>query len=150
MKLTIQVTPEMVGLSWRRVLRSGLTAITAAMLGGALISKFLQGRFMTGSIVGLGISMVLCALLMRPLARARLKITDEGIEQLDGPIICKDAITAVNEYTEKKYAGIEIVGKGKPKWLRDYRIFVPAAAPEYQQIKELIRSWTSPQDWHAA
>ena len=150
MELTFQVTPAMVGLSWRRVLRSGLTAITAAVLGGALLSKFLQGRFMTGSIVGLVISMVLCALLMRPLARTRLKVTDESIEQLDGPIIRKDAIAAVNEYTQKKCAGIEIIGKGKPKWLRDYRIFVPAAAPEYQQIKELIRSWTTPQDWHAA
>ncbi len=105
---------------------------------------------MTGSIVGLGVSMFLYALLMRPLARTRLKVTDESIEQLDGPIILKDAIAAVNEYTRKKCAGIEIIGKGKPKWLRDYRIFVPAAAPEYQQIKELIQSWTTPQDWHAA
>ncbi|HKN72753.1 MAG TPA: hypothetical protein VJX30_17100 [Terriglobales bacterium] len=107
-----------------------------------------HGRLLIGSMVGIIIAAFVCPLLMRPLSRTKLRLTDDTIEALDGPVIRRDAIASVNEYTTSNCPGFEIVGKGKPRWLRKYSIFVPAALPEYQHVRKVVQSWATAQEWH--
>ena len=99
-------------------------------------------------MVGLAISLAVCALLVRPLSRTKLRLTDDSIEQMDGPVIRKDGIARVNEYTDGKCPGIEIIGNAKPLWLHKYSIFVPAALPQYPGVRQLVHGWATPQHWH--
>ena len=148
MELTLQLTPEMVGLGWRRVLLLGLRSMAITVLVEALVSRLVYSQFMNSGVLVLGISMFFGPLIARALARTKLRINAEGIEELDGPTIHKDEIALVNEYIAGPRSGIEITGKNRPRWLRRYQIYVPAAMPEYRQVRELVRSWVRPQDWH--
>jgi len=91
---------------------------------------------------------MLCSLMMRPLSRTKLRVTNDTIEQLDGPVIRKGEIARVNEYAESQTPGIEIIGNAKPRCLRDYCIFVPAALLQYEELKRVVHEWVNPHDWH--
>jgi hypothetical protein len=148
MDATYQVTPEMLGLTWQRMLPRVLIAGILGSSGGFLLSFLLHGRLSIGSVVGLVVGVLIPTLLQRPLSRTKLRLTDDTIEELDGPVINKDGIARVNEYSDANCPGIEIIGAGKPGWLRKYRIFVPAALPEYQQVRKVVQGWVSAQEWH--
>lgn len=144
---TYQVTPEMVGLTWRRVLIHGLRVVGFPLVCWILLSELFYKRVISGSaVVGAALGVLICVLLLRPLSRSKLRISDVAIEELDGPVIHKNEITCVNEYSNNDTHGIEIFKK--PRRFRKYSIFVPAALPQYEHIKRVVQEWTNPRDWH--
>ncbi len=142
MNTTYVLTPEMLGITWRRILTRTLSASALAVLSWGLCYSVFHHRPPVGSLIGLEVAIVVCALLMRPLSRARLRITNDSIERSDGPVIRKDEIYRVNEYPPgHQVPGIEIIANRKPLWLRGHRIFVPAALPDYQEVKRIVHEW---------
>jgi len=148
MNATYEVTPEMLGLTWGRLLMHAVKGGLLGALVGGLVAIIFHGRLSVETIAGAVIVAFLSILPMRPFSQTKLRLTDDSIEELDGPLIPKAAIARVNEYSDENGAGIEIVGDGKPRWLRKYRIFVPAALPEYQDVRRVVEHWTPPQMWH--
>ena len=148
MNATYQITPEMLGLSWRRLLLWALRAGLAGLIAGVLVSFAFHGHVTVGGALGLVAGAAISVLLMRPLSRTKLRITDDRIEESDGPAISKDAIERVNEYSDEACSGIEIIGKGKPRWLRKYSIFVPSSLPDYVEVRNVVLGWAAPQNWH--
>ncbi len=122
-------------------------SILASLVGLLFLSMGIHGRLLIGSMVGLVSAAFIRPLLMRPLSRTKLRLTDDTIEELDGPVIRRDAIASVSEYINDSCPGFEIVGKGKPRWLRKYTIFVPATLPEYQHVRKIVQSWAVAQEW---
>lgn len=150
MEATYQITPEMLGLTWGRILRHAMKTCLLFVGLWWVMALMFHRPVLTGSVVG-GISGVLLSvLLMRPFSRTQLRITNDSIETSDGPVIHLDAIARISEYNDGEFRGIEVVGVAKPRWLRKYSIFIPAALPEFPQIRQLIESWVPVQMWHKA
>jgi hypothetical protein len=137
----------MLGLTWRRVL-SRLATSAFLLLLWVVAWRLLHGSILVSSVVGLIVSIVLWHLLLRPLSRTTLRVATDRIEQSDGPVIRRDEVERVNEYAATKVPGIEIIGHARPRWLRHYQIFVPAALPEYEEVKRVVREWIAPEEWH--
>ena len=150
MDATYQITPEMLGLSWRRILRHAI--MTCLLYGGCwwLVTLVFHRHFVTDAVAGGLGGVLLTVILVRPFSRTRLRVTDESVETSDGPVIRRDEIAQVIEYSDGELQGIEIVGAAKPRWLRKYSVYVPAALPEYSHIKQLIERWVPAQKWHKA
>ena len=150
MEATYQITPEMLGLTWRRILRHAMKTCLLFVGIWWLLALVFHRPVLSGAVVGGLGGVLLSVLLMRPFSRTQLRVTNDSIETSDGPVIRHDAIARINEYNDGEFRGIEIVASAKPRWLRKYSIFIPAALPEYPQIRQLIERWVPVQTWHMA
>lgn len=149
MEATYVITPEMLGLTWRRVLLHALGAGVATIVLWTVWNWLFHAPLSTSSLISVVLVTTTCILLTRPLSRIKLQISDSNIECLGGPVIGRDEICRVNEYIAKReVSGIEIFGNRKSRWLPKYRIFVPAALPQFQDVRQVVHGWVGDQDWH--
>src|SRR5690348_7510872 len=110
MDLTCQVTPEMVGLSWRRTLLNALRDGVIVLLSFATWSNLVhRPMLLRDFMVALGVA-VLSPFFRRSWSRTTLRLTDDSIEQSDGLRISKDSIARVDEHTNDAHPGLEITG----------------------------------------
>lgn len=131
------------------MLLRALLTVGAVLVFCLVVAKVFYGRPITVGIFGSAISTFICFLLMRPLSRTKLRLTDDSIEQVDGPVIRKGEVSRVNEFVNSSgVAGIEIIADAKPRWLRDYRISLPASMANYEHVKQVVQGWTRSEDWH--
>ena len=122
MEVTYQITPEMLGLTWGRILRHAMKTCLLFIGIWWLAALVFHRPFLTGAVFGGLSGILLSALLMPPFSRTQLRVTNDSIETSDGPVIRHDAIARINEYSNYKFRGIEVVGAAKPRWLRKYRV----------------------------
>lgn len=140
----------MLGLTWGRVLRHAMKTCLLFVGFWWLMALVFHRQVLIGAAVGGVGGGLMPLLLMRPLSRTQLRVTNDSIETSDGPVIHRDAIAQINEHSDGKFRGIEVVGVAEPRWLRKYSIFIPAALPEYAQIRQQIERWVPTHKWHKA
>lgn len=139
------VTPEMRGLTWSRLLRVASIRSGIYLLAAILFSAGSKGKWAgsTGAALISSIIDFALTLLVRFHAPLRLRVTDESIEEIDGPIVHKNELVALNEQYESEPQGVEIVGRRNPSWLPKYRIFVPASVNGFNDLRRLLHGWES-------
>jgi hypothetical protein len=137
------VTPEMLGLTWPRLLRMAAGRSVLYLLVAILLSLLLNGHWpisigsaLAGSLLDFALTFTI-----RFHASTRLRVTDDAIEEIDGPVIRKNEIVALIEHGEGECHGIEIVGRRRPSWLPNYRIFVPTSLPQSDELRKLVYGW---------
>ncbi|MGE5114111.1 MAG: hypothetical protein ACM3JB_24895 [Acidobacteriaceae bacterium] len=137
------VTPDMRGLTWPRLIRLASMRSGLYLLAAILFSALSNGNW-TGSIGAALIGSVIdfaLTLSVRFYAPKRLRVTDGSIEEIDGPVVRKNEVLALNEHNDTEPQGIEVVGRRSPSWLPKYRIFVPVSVDGFNELRQLLYAW---------
>ena len=137
------ITPEMLGLTWSRLFRKAAARSILYFLVAVLLASLFTGRCpmsLSAAVVGSLLDFVL-TFTVRLHAPTRLRVTDDFIKEVDGPVIRKDEIVALTELNDREPNGIEIVGRRRVSWLPKYRIFVPAALLELSELRQRLYGW---------
>jgi hypothetical protein len=83
-----------------------------------------------------------------------LRLTDNSIEEVNGKVIGRGEVKRVKECRRRWLPGflnfrpgLAIIGQ-RSDWIRgEYSIFIPAALPEYDEIKGIVLGWGDAQSW---
>lgn len=113
------------------------------MLTATVLAALLRGYWalpVGAAVLGAGFDFIL-TFTARSYAPSRLRITDNRIEEIGGPIIRRHEVIAVNE-SHGEPVGIEVIGRRKPEWLPNYRIFIPATLAEFDELRQLLGGWS--------
>ncbi len=143
MERTYVLTPEMLGLNWSRLFRQALGRGVIYLLAAMIFSALSNGHWMSSvsaALVGSAIDFGL-TFTVRYYAPTRLRVTNDTIEEVDGPIIHKNEVVAVNECNDSEPFGLEIIGRRKTSWLPNYRIFIPATIADFNDLRQLVHCW---------
>ena len=143
MERTYLVTPEMRGLTWPHLFRLASARSGLYLLAAILFSAVSKGKWtvsISAALIGSIFDFAL-TVSVRFYDPQRLRVTDESIEEIDGPIVRKNELAALNERSDSESPGLEIVGRRTPSWLPKYRIFVPASVSGFNELRQLLHGW---------
>jgi hypothetical protein len=143
METTYSITPEMLGLTWPRLCRMALLRSAIYFVVAISIASLFHGHWpmsLSAAVLG-SIADFALIFTVRFNTPRGLRVTDDSIEEVDGPIIHRNEIVDVIEHSDREPRGFEIVGRRSTSWLPKYHIFVPAALPGFNELRQLAYSW---------
>ena len=144
MERSYLLTPEMLGLSWSRLFRRAIVRSAIYLLAAIFFSGISNGHWTSSigaALIGAAVDFGL-TFTVRFYVPTCLRITDEQIEEVDGPIIRKNDIFAVYEDTDGELRGLEVLGRRRLSWLPKYRIFIPATVADFNELRVTLRGWS--------
>jgi hypothetical protein len=142
------ITPEMLGLSWPHLIRRAILAGVIFLAACVLYSYAFHGKadVKFRELATEAITIGVLTLIERANAIVAVRVTATSIAEtnlegkVNGKIIRKEQVKRVKEVTRGR-TGIEIIARRESLWQYHDRIFVPAALPEYEQIKMTVIGW---------
>lgn len=138
------LTREMLGLNWSRLIRRAAVRSGFYFVAALSFAALSGGRWaisISAALVGSAVDFVAFVLVARLYAPSRLRLTDDSIEEVDGPVVRKNEIIELNERSDSDPRGLEVVGQRKSRWLPKYRIFVPTSVAGFDELRVLVCEW---------
>ena len=146
MERTYEITPEMLGLTWPHLLRQLVKECVVLLLGICIFSYvFHEHSVKLLSEIG-SVIFIFFLINIFGAPSSKLRVTDDCIEEVGGPIIRRHAVISVKEQDRGTSHGIEVAGRRERRWLPKYKIFIPSALPEFEEIKQMALTWQAAQE----
>ena len=143
MERTYILTTEMQGMAWVRMFLWELVAIAGGFLGYGLLTRSKITFTFDEAMVAL-LTAAFTAAAGFAEAPSDLVVTDLCIRQGKHNVIGMNDLKKVKECRRFGVRGLLLIHR-KRNWWRDNSVFIPAALPDYEEIKQQVTVWCDEQ-----